>query len=113
MRYAFTTAFTTDGIEVCERFSESVKNHPQTIFKHPERKGILPAEFIAMTFTGDISVLSVSNVCNGTEVVLWNRGSDEKIGVIKLNGKSIEVKIPSDTVRRIFISSIENTRLQV
>lgn len=104
MRFAFTTAFTTDGIEVCERFSESVKNHPQAIFKHPERNGKLPAEFNTMTITGDVSVLYVGNISDGTEAVLWNRASGDKNIVIAFNGKDSEIKIPADTVKRILLN---------
>lgn len=105
MRYSFTTAMITDGIDICEKFAETVKNHPQTIFKHPERTGMLPSEFSAMKISGDVSVLSINHINKDTELLLWNRSSEEKTAVIEFNGKKIKDTIPSDTVRRLIFNN--------
>lgn len=105
MRYSFTTASVNDGIQICERFAESVKNAPQAILKHPERSGSLPDLDSAMTISGELSVLNICMEKNGTEISLWNRMGEEKTAAIAVKEKTVKITVPPDTVKTTFIHS--------
>ncbi len=103
MRFSFTTASITDGTEACDKFAGTVKNHPQTLFKHPERTGILPIESSTMGISGDVSVLSINHVMNNTELILWNRGNEKKTVVLEYENNKTEEIFPPDTIRHLII----------